>query len=132
MLKKIKSIFRKEPSPPPGYEPLSVKEMKFEQGNMTLTMSHPEVAFFTESMVKFFKDTNAVNYVTTSFWHPEEGYIEVIVQKKDMMTPSELHQELLMAVERKIPGETRHETALRYIREAENPTITGLYKNESR
>ena len=30
-----------------------------------------------------------------------------------------LHNELLMAVVRKFPGETRHETALRYIREAE-------------
>ncbi len=30
-----------------------------------------------------------------------------------------LHNELLYAVERVWPGETRHETALRYIREAE-------------
>lgn len=120
MFEKIKSFFKKEPEPPPGYEPLSVKEMKFKSGKMTLTMAHPEMAFFAESMVKFFKDTNAVNYVSTSFWHPEEGYIEVIVQRKDMKTPSALHQELLMAVGRKFSGETRHETALRYIKEAEN------------
>lgn len=30
-----------------------------------------------------------------------------------------LYNELLMAVERKFPGESRHETALRYIKEAE-------------
>lgn len=29
------------------------------------------------------------------------------------------YSELLMAVERKFPGESRHQTALRYIREAE-------------
>lgn len=33
------------------------------------------------------------------------------------------YSELLMAVERKFPDETRHQTALRYIREAENRAI---------
>ena len=32
---------------------------------------------------------------------------------------SELYHELLYAVERKFPGESRHETALRYIRDTE-------------
>lgn len=32
----------------------------------------------------------------------------------------ELYQELLMAVENKYPGETRQETALKYIRERES------------
>ena len=32
----------------------------------------------------------------------------------------QLYSELIYAVERKFPNETRHETALRYIREAEN------------
>lgn len=31
------------------------------------------------------------------------------------------YQELIMAVSKKYPGETRHETALRYIRQAEEP-----------
>ena len=35
------------------------------------------------------------------------------------------YYELLWAVERKDPGETRHQTALRYIREAENKTESG-------
>lgn len=34
-------------------------------------------------------------------------------------TSARLYYELLYAVSRKYPGETRHETALRYIREAE-------------
>ena len=34
------------------------------------------------------------------------------------------YQELLYAVETKHPGETRHETALRYIRQAETPRDT--------
>ena len=33
---------------------------------------------------------------------------------------SEVYQELLYAVETKCPGETRHETALRYIKEGQN------------
>jgi len=32
----------------------------------------------------------------------------------------ERYQELIMSVERKFPNETRHETALRYIKEAES------------
>jgi len=36
-----------------------------------------------------------------------------------------LYHELLMAVESKWPGETRHQTALRYIRQAERSTTTG-------
>ena len=34
----------------------------------------------------------------------------------------ELHSELIMAVERKWPDETRHETALKYIKQAEAPS----------
>lgn len=33
---------------------------------------------------------------------------------------NEAYHELIMGVENKYPGETRHETALRYIREREN------------
>jgi hypothetical protein len=36
----------------------------------------------------------------------------------------EAYQELLYAVARKFPGETRHQTALRYIREAEKTVTT--------
>lgn len=35
-----------------------------------------------------------------------------------------LYYELLYAVERKFPDETRHQTALRYIQEAENQPIS--------
>lgn len=34
----------------------------------------------------------------------------------------EKYNELIMSVERKFPGETRHETALRYIRRMEEPS----------
>jgi len=33
---------------------------------------------------------------------------------------TQLYNELIMAVERKVKGETRHETALRYITQAEH------------
>lgn len=36
-----------------------------------------------------------------------------------------LYNELLFAVGRKFPGETRHQTALRYIREAEASAVRG-------
>ena len=37
---------------------------------------------------------------------------------------SDKYNELLMAVQTKFPDESRHETALRYIREAENSCST--------
>jgi hypothetical protein len=37
----------------------------------------------------------------------------------ELEADAERYNELIMAVENKYPGETRHETALRYIREAE-------------
>ena len=41
------------------------------------------------------------------------------------------YSELLMAVENKYPGETRHETALRYIKDAESSKNEGAsVKNE--
>lgn len=42
--------------------------------------------------------------------------------KKD----AELYQELLFAVERKWPDQTRHQTALMYIRRAEQGVLTGV------
>jgi hypothetical protein len=38
---------------------------------------------------------------------------------------SEQYHELIMAVERKFPGESRHETAVRYIREREARATAG-------
>jgi len=45
--------------------------------------------------------------------------------KQQLATRQTLYHELLMAVESKWPGETRHQTALRYIRQAERSTTTG-------
>ena len=41
------------------------------------------------------------------------------------------YNELLYAVERKFPGETRHETALRYIREAEQRCLQSETKENT-
>lgn len=41
------------------------------------------------------------------------------------MSNHPLYDELIYAVERKFPGESRHETALRYIREAERRATEG-------
>lgn len=40
-------------------------------------------------------------------------------RRRKLPTVRELYAELIFAVARKFPGETRHQTALRYIREAE-------------
>jgi hypothetical protein len=43
---------------------------------------------------------------------------------------SEKYHELIMAVERKFPGESRHQTALRYIRRMEEPATTASQESE--
>lgn len=106
--------------PPVGFEPVEVKEMNFKQGKMTLSLAHPHLAHFAEAVAEFFNDAMGVNYVATSFWREDLGPMEIVVQRNDGKTPAQLHQELLMAVETKVPGESRHETALRYIIESEN------------
>lgn len=112
--------FKKKTTPPAGFEPVEIKEMNFKQGKMTLALAHPHLANFAEAVACFFNDALGVNYVATSFWREDLGPMEIVVQRKDGKTPAQLHQELLMAVERKFPGESRHETALKYIRAAEN------------
>ncbi|MCL4837867.1 MAG: hypothetical protein KJ058_07875 [Thermoanaerobaculia bacterium] len=51
-----------------------------------------------------------------------EQYLE---QAAEIAALWEKYHELLFAVERKIPGESRHETALRYIAEAESAEARG-------
>jgi len=52
---------------------------------------------------------------------PAAPAVAVAVAAKSPPNMSELYYELLYAVGKKAPGETRHETALRYIRSAEEP-----------
>ena len=49
--------------------------------------------------------------------------IEELIAQRDALQA--LHNELLMAVARKFPGETRHQTALRYIKDRENREVAG-------
>lgn len=61
--------------------------------------------------------------------HPDHPCLEfrmealepVVTYSNDPNQPTiwDIYMELLMAVSRKFPGETRHQTALRYIRETE-------------
>lgn len=43
-----------------------------------------------------------------------------------------LYEELIMAVGNKYKGETRHQTALRYIQQAESNIDTGTYQTEDK
>jgi len=46
-----------------------------------------------------------------------------LIQKiEELEERADMHSELLYAVQRKFEGETRHETALRYIKQAESFT----------
>lgn len=49
----------------------------------------------------------------------DQSASEALLAAKDSDNVRALYNELLMSVERCYPGETRHETALRYIQQAE-------------
>jgi Lon protease-like protein len=51
------------------------------------------------------------------------GYIALVSEQKPSVPEVEAkYSELLMAVARKFPNETRHETALKYIKQMEEPS----------
>ena len=126
-LKGIKNFFlQRKATPPEGFEPVQVKELAFKSGEMTLDLAHPNMAIIAESAVKFFEDCSGINYVSMMFWDKSLGNLELIVQRMDGQTPSQLHQELLRAVGNEIPGESRHETALRYIKAAGSKSPVGI------
>jgi len=52
----------------------------------------------------------------------EPAYREIIARLRAADKTEKLYHELLYEVARKFPGETRHETARRYIRETESRT----------
>ena len=68
-------------------------------------------------------ESNERAYTTTI---GDRSYQEVA---DDLKRLSEKYDELIFAVGMKYPGETRHETALRYIRRMEEPKTTGMTKS---
>ena len=59
------------------------------------------------------KQLNEISKTAKPLAEVSLGSIEALLEDRALYT------ELLLQVETKVPGETRHETALRYIREAE-------------
>jgi uncharacterized protein YjiS (DUF1127 family) len=58
--------------------------------------------------------------------HYREGVMrlqEINNELQEMSSIRALYDELIMAVARKFPGESRHQTALKYIREIENRAV---------
>lgn len=49
-------------------------------------------------------------------------------QRDELKADAERYQELLYAVQRKFPNESRHETTLRYIKHAEAPSYSNAAK----
>lgn len=70
------------------------------------------------------------DFVRNVLWDGS-GQAVVYVPFRELERAEGLHNELLMAVASKHPGETRHETALRYIREREENAIGGSAKTDS-
>lgn len=56
---------------------------------------------------------------------------EITALEQRLAEAERLHKELLMGVARKFPGETRHETALRYIKERESREYSGPCQENS-
>lgn len=71
------------------------------------------------------KDSRVGSFLLGSMMHQLMRF-----QKHDPSDDAELYRELISAVERKFPGETRHQTALRYIREAEERVAEGECKKD--
>ena len=74
-----------------------------------------------------------------AFHHDEEGlsysnhYTGTIPLYRHPLPPDDVvqkYEELLYAVQRKFPDETRHQTALRYIKTAESPSYTNAAMKE--
>ena len=64
--------------------------------------------------------------------NPVENFVRQGVSQPVLRTDiEEKYNELIMAVATKFTNETRHETALRYIKEAENFNDNSCAKNES-
>lgn len=64
------------------------------------------------------------DFVRNVLWDGS-GQAVVYVPFRELERVQGLYNELLMAVANKHPGESRHETALRYIREREERAISG-------
>lgn len=88
MFESIKRRLKRKKSPE-GYEHVSVKEMQFKGGQYTLTAEHPAFVHFTDSIVRYFIDAGGINFVSTGFYHPDTGPIEVVIQRKEGKTPTE-------------------------------------------
>ena len=74
-----------------------------------------------------------------AFHHDEEGlsysnhYTGTVPLYRHPIPPDDVvqkYEELLYAVHRKFPDETRHQTALRYIKTAESPSYTNAAMKE--
>lgn len=63
----------------------------------------------------------------------DECIVDGLMQRKDLQSrlaeAKQLYMELLFAVARKYPNETRHETALRYIMERESREFSGPHQD---
>lgn len=91
-----------------GYESVQIKELEFKSGKFTMTAQHPMFVHFVDAMANFFKDTGGENYVSTSFYSPEFGFMEVLIQRQDGKTPAQLKSELEKRYEKDVLFLTSH------------------------
>ena len=112
--------------PPEGYCDIRKIEYSPDRG-LQVIAKHPLFSMFINDLVEMFYKADAVNFFSLCAWHPKAGELEIIVKRREGKTQGEVlrelraqYEELIMAVSKKFPEETRHQTALRYIMEREN------------
>jgi len=83
---------------PPGYEkltPTNVKKMEYDQQKgFSAMLENPAVAIITAEVIKFFKASGGVNYVSFCAWDKEIGEIEINVRPKNGKTKAQIIAEL--------------------------------------
>ena len=84
--------------------------------------SNGTVAFLSDSEVS---EACQLLNAKTNLGERSEPPTALLGEAATEKTANELYHELIYAVEKKFPDETRHQTALRYIMEAESNSIIG-------
>ena len=64
-----------------------------EDNGLEISAQHAGAKLIAESLYKSLEQTSAKNYLEVSFFHPEEGYIVVTLQRTNGKTPHQLLEE---------------------------------------
>jgi hypothetical protein len=109
----------------------TVVGLHLEKHGLDLGIQHPLVHVMANALANMLGDSNYVEMQMKSQSTGDEYLVHL--QRLARPTPHELrkraeakYDELILAVGKKYPDESRHETALRYIRQAEIPSADDM------